>query len=195
MMIALSNSLLHLASFLVLACTIVQTCSQEILTADILYEGVIEGLYDAIIDVRTQDEWDEVGHIPNATHIENIQSMSMPPFPDLLDGGCNSGKKIIVIYCRSGARASVAIQNLLDNGYEATLYNGQGINQWQEAGFDLIFTESQEPMCYSDSSVTFEQILVPSSIFSSIMQVFKLLLSPFLSLFDNLLGLVFRLSI
>lgn len=177
-----------------MACSIVRTNCQEVLLADILYEGITEGLYDAIIDVRTQEEWDETGHLPNATHIENLQFMTLPPFPNELDNGCNSGDKIIVIYCRSGSRASAAIQNLLDAGFEGTLYNGQGVSQWTDAGFDLVSTESQTPLCHSDAS-TFESVVIGPTIFSSIIDVLKLLITPFVSLFDNVLGVVFNLAI
>merc|ERR1712079_791211 len=77
----------------------------------------------------------------------NLQQNTFPPFPTELGRWCNKNDIVIVVYCRSGARANVAISNLLAGGYEATLYNGGGTNDWLGAGFDLVQTDSILPSC------------------------------------------------
>lgn len=52
-----------------------------------------------------------------------------------------------LILAGSGARAGVAIQILIENGFEGQLYNGQGVNQWQAAGFPLVDDSSIVPPC------------------------------------------------
>ena len=132
--------------------------AQQIILPFEFQQGTMNGTFDAVIDVRTQSEWDS-GHVPNATHIESLQLMTFPPFPEILEeGSCNSESSTIVVYCRSGARAGAAIQKLLDAGYEGTLYNGQGVSQWEDAGYELVDTESINPKCSSVSE--------PSSSFS-----------------------------
>lgn len=97
----------------------------------------------ALVDVRRQDEWD-LGHIENATFVANMASM--PSQVAMLDGCQNCS---IIIYCRSGSRAGVAIQNLIDTGFVAQLYNGLGTMQWTQAGYPLVNTPSVDPPCTS----------------------------------------------
>ena len=132
--------------------------AQQIIPPSEFYEGVMSGTFDAVIDVRTQSEWDS-GHVPNATHIESLHLQNMPPFPEILEeGSCNSESSTIVVYCRSGARAGAAIQKLLDAGYKGTLYNGQGTNQWKDAGYSLVKTDSVDPKCSQMESLSSSSI-------------------------------------
>jgi rhodanese-related sulfurtransferase len=111
---------------------------QEVIQPTEFYEGAILGLYDAIIDVRTFDEFSE-GHIENATLIESLASATAFPLEIL---GCEGECDIIVVYCQSGNRAGVAIDLMLASGFQGTLYNGLGVSQWQEAGYPLVMTDS-----------------------------------------------------
>lgn len=54
----------------------------------------------------------------------------------------------------SGARSAVAIEVLLNNGFNGTLYNGQGIIQWTGAGYSLDFDPSVTPPCTVSNSPT-----------------------------------------
>eukprot|EP00980_Cylindrotheca_fusiformis_P024130 scaffold11561_cov151-Cylindrotheca_fusiformis.AAC.3 len=48
----------------------------------------------------------------------------------------------------TGARASNALEVLLNNGFEGDLYNGRGSDDWVAAGYDLVFdVPSVEPPC------------------------------------------------
>jgi len=120
--------------------------AQRTLLLEEFYNGIKNNTFDSIIDVRTQNEWDS-GHIPNATHIENLQMMDLPPLPSILDGNCNSRATTVVVYCRSGSRARSAIWKLKDAGFKGTLLNGLGVSQWEGGGYDLVMTKSQNPLC------------------------------------------------
>ncbi len=75
-----------------------------------------------IVDVRTQEEYDE-GHIPKAVCIPNETIGSEPP-EELTDLD-----QFLFIYCRSGRRSKEAAQKLADMGY-AQVYEMGGINTW-----------------------------------------------------------------
>ena len=53
----------------------------------------------------------------------------------------------------SGARAQNAIHVLEDNGFDGKIYNGQGTNQWIEAGYDLVVGDSFVPPCMTGEEV------------------------------------------
>lgn len=125
--------------------------AQERLRPDEFNEGLQNGDYNAIIDVRNEADFLN-GHIPGATYIDGLSRMSLPPFPELLQEGCNNPEKVIVIYCYSGGRAGSVIQKLIDAGYQATLINGQGVSQWTNAGYGLVTSNSTNPRCFDESS-------------------------------------------
>ena len=59
------------------------------------------------------------------------------------------------MYCKSGKRSAAAIELLLEQGFEGTIYNGMGVNQWTDAGYDLVNTDSFAPTgCSANTSVT-----------------------------------------
>lgn len=69
--------------------------------------------------------------------------------------GCGNACKTIVVYCKSGKRSAAAIELLLEQGFEGTIYNGMGVNQWTDAGYDLVNTDSFAPTgCSANTSVT-----------------------------------------
>ena len=122
--------------------------AQTQLSPEELREGIDSNSFDVVIDVRTDEEWND-GHLPGATHVPNLQTSIFPPFPDIIGGRCNQSTKKVVVYCRSGARAGVAIDRLIAAGYEPTLYNGRGTSQWTDAGYELVNAESVIPSCSS----------------------------------------------
>lgn len=122
--------------------------SDEILelTPKEIYDGIQNNLFDAIIDVRREDEW-EGGHIPDATWIPNLQLLADDIPTELV--GCKCGNKTIVVYCKSGGRSAAAIELLKKKGFDGdgtTIYNGMGVVQWTDAGYDLVSTDSQSPV-------------------------------------------------
>ena len=75
-----------------------------------------------ILDVRTQEEYDE-GHIPGATQIshEEIAEKAEEVLPDK--------NQMILVYCRSGRRSKIAAEALVELGYTNIKEFG-GIIDW-----------------------------------------------------------------
>ena len=69
-----------------------------------------QGKIDYIIDVRTIEEWN-IGHHPNAIHIP------LGTFPENINK-----KSRILIYCRTGRRAKIAVKQYIKKGYENLYY-------------------------------------------------------------------------
>ena len=93
---------------------------------------------------RWQEEWQR-GHVVNATHIAGLQDISGDVVPSQVMGctACN-----IALYCHSGVRSKQAADKLASLGFTGGLYDGQGIVQWQQAGYKLVDTPSRDdPGC------------------------------------------------
>ena len=75
-----------------------------------------------ILDVRTQEEYDE-GHIPGAIVIshEEIAEKAEKVLPDK--------NQLILVYCRSGRRSKIAAEALVELGYTNIKEFG-GIIDW-----------------------------------------------------------------
>lgn len=75
-----------------------------------------------ILDVRTQEEYDE-GHIPCAVVIPHteVEARAEAELPDK--------EQVILVYCRSGRRSKLAAQALADLGYTNVKEFG-GILDW-----------------------------------------------------------------
>ncbi|KAG7362502.1 rhodanese-like domain containing protein [Nitzschia inconspicua] len=111
-----------------------------------LLEGIQQGRFDILVDVRTVEEWN-LGHLENATLAVDMAQNGVELPPELLD--CQMGCSIVV-YCRTGNRAGVAIERMISEfGFDTNnLFNGLGVSQWTEAGYPLDFsTESTDPNC------------------------------------------------
>lgn len=75
-----------------------------------------------ILDVRTQDEYDQ-GHIPGAVLLPH-DAVSKDAERILL-----RKDQLVLVYCRSGNRSKQASQALVDLGYTNIVEFG-GINDW-----------------------------------------------------------------
>jgi rhodanese-related sulfurtransferase len=97
------------------------------------------------VDVRTKSEFEQ-GHIPNATLVESLASAGTSSEVTNASAlfGCEQCN--IAVYCRSGARADVALAYLEQNGF-VSLFDAQGINQWLDSNRTLVTNESQVPPC------------------------------------------------
>ena len=91
--------------------------------ANELYE---EGVF--LLDVRTQEEWDEF-HAPDTTLIPLDQLESRL-------GELPEGEPIVVV-CRSGNRSQSGRDILLANGFEQTTSMEGGLNAWRDAGYPI----------------------------------------------------------
>lgn len=77
-----------------------------------------------ILDTRTQEEYD-AGHIEGAILIPyNKIEMNL----DQLDG---FEDKSILVYCRTGSRSAVAVDTLIENGFNKIYHMNQGFSRWK----------------------------------------------------------------
>jgi len=97
-----------------------------------------------IVDVRTQPEYEQVGHIPGTPLIEwprNGGPAQMQAFLDALRGKYEPGEKLLFL-CRSGVRSHYAAELAARAGYENAYNilegfegdNGAGMNGWRATG-------------------------------------------------------------
>merc|ERR1719491_1690902 len=146
-MIVVAALLLMLSSSLSYCCL-----AQDKISPETFKQGIEDGAYDLVIDVRTVVEWN-AGRISTALHVplnslENINNIIVGGWSDVNTSlfSCDDQCATIVVYCNSGARATMAIQQMIDDlGYTGTIYNGQGIKQWVEAGYDLVDDSTSPP--------------------------------------------------
>ena len=75
-----------------------------------------------ILDVRTQEEYDE-GHIPGAILIPNTE------IGDRAEDELTDKNQLILVYCRSGRRSKLAAEILVKLGYTNIREFG-GIIDW-----------------------------------------------------------------
>ena len=75
-----------------------------------------------ILDVRTQEEYDE-GHIPGATQISHEE------IAEKAEDVLTDKDQMILVYCRSGRRSKIAAEALVELGYTNIKEFG-GIIDW-----------------------------------------------------------------
>ena len=75
-----------------------------------------------ILDVRTQEEYDE-GHIPGAIVISHEE------IAEKAEGVLTDKNQLILVYCRSGRRSKIAAEALVELGYTNIKEFG-GIIDW-----------------------------------------------------------------
>lgn len=102
-----------------------QTVTYECISQEEAHALMEDGTDGIILDVRTQEEYDEK-HILNAICIPNetIGTESPEELPDK--------KQLILVYCRSGNRSKQAAEKLAAMGYTNVKEFG-GINTWTGA--------------------------------------------------------------
>lgn len=86
-----------------------------------------------IVDVRTQDEWDE-------RHIEGSVNIPLNRLHDHLGEighGCN-----VVVHCRTGYRSSLAVSLLQHHGLESVLDLVGGIEAWSASRMPMVHAAS-----------------------------------------------------
>ena len=86
-----------------------------------------------LLDVRTQTEWEQDGHLENATLIPHSELEER-------EGELPSEKDtMILLYCRSGNRSQDAAQTLVDLGFTNIIELETGINGWKDAGMPVSY--------------------------------------------------------
>ncbi|PMP77381.1 MAG: rhodanese-like domain-containing protein [Sulfurihydrogenibium sp.] len=84
-----------------------------------------------ILDVRTPEEYDKDGHIPNSILIP-VQVL-----PQYIKDLEKFKDKKILVYCRSGSRSSVASKFLEQNGFKNVYNLKYGIIDWKKEGLPV----------------------------------------------------------
>ena len=83
---------------------------------------------DFLLDVRTQEEWDEF-HIPGTTLI---------PLDELASRVAEvPADQNVVVVCRSGNRSQVGRDTLLDAGFTQVTSMDGGVSAWRDAGYPV----------------------------------------------------------
>lgn len=93
----------------------------DVLTAEEAKQRMEKNSEAIVLDVRTQEEFDQ-GHIPGAICLPNEFIAADMPFP--------FGKDTeLLLYCRSGNRSAEAAKKLRDLGF-SNVYDFGGIQDW-----------------------------------------------------------------
>ena len=118
--------------FLLLAVMLLTACGQEKendqgavyvnITAEKAKEIMDSEEGYIILDVRTQEEYDE-GHIPGAIVISHEE------IAEKAEGVLTDKNQLILVYCRSGRRSKIAAEALVELGYTNIKEFG-GIIDW-----------------------------------------------------------------
>lgn len=96
-------------------------------------DGILDNPDGFLLDVRTQAEWEQDGHLENATLIPHTELESR-------ESELPSDKEeLILLYCRSGNRSQDAAQTLLDMGFTNLMELETGINGWKNAGLPVVY--------------------------------------------------------
>lgn len=96
-------------------------------------DAILDNLDGFLLDVRTQAEWEQDGHLENATLIPHTELESREgELP-------NDNDALILLYCRSGNRSQDAAQTLLDMGFTNVMELETGINGWKSAGLPVVY--------------------------------------------------------
>ena len=94
----------------------------------------LSNTHDAfLLDTRTQIEWEDDGHIEDATLIPHDEiKQRQDELPE-------DKETTILLYCRSGNRSQTAAQTLLDLGYTDVRDLESGIKGWKNQGYPVLY--------------------------------------------------------
>lgn len=138
------------------------------LTLEEFAQGVEDGRYTILADVRTSREY-ENGHIPQSTLVESLASFGnaaqVATPADL--AGCESCP--IVVFDNNGARARVAVKFLVDAGFsDLYLFEG-GVDAWKAQRFGMEKgADSVTPSCKGAGSMACSVLSAPTTPTSSL---------------------------
>lgn len=91
----------------------------------------IDTIGPMVIDVRSQTEWDEQGHLPTAT------LMPVTEMHDMLGALPANLDTPIVVYCARGTRGNYALMYLKALGYNNVRNLSGGFGAWVDAGLPI----------------------------------------------------------
>ena len=115
-----------------------------ILSPEQVYQGIRAGSYGAIIDVRTDVDWQTTARLPNSTILSELYAS------DASLNGCEYCD--LVVYGETTLQVEQVLAAFVAAGMKGTLYNGQTVSDYQSAGLELVFGPSQIPACASNNA-------------------------------------------
>ena len=102
------------------------------LTSDELLESQKKGV--VIIDIRTPEEWQETGTVPNAARIMFFDHKGQPRVPEFMtefEKLVTSKDQAFILVCRTGSRTGVASKFLDEKvGYTKAAHLAKGMKKW-----------------------------------------------------------------
>lgn len=126
------RSFLPLVVLLLLSGCIGPETSWDRVGAD-AFEEAIDRDDGFLLDVRTLAEWEQDGHLANATLIPHTElEARQDELPTEKD-------EAILLYCRSGNRSQDAALTLQDLGFTNIIELKTGINGWKDAGKPVVY--------------------------------------------------------
>ncbi len=95
--------------------------------------GLLDDSEVIFVDVREGGEWAQ-GHIPGAVHAPrgHLEFLADPEFPR--HNAALAQDKMLVLYCGSGGRSTLAAKTLHDMGFLRVCSLVGGMAAWTEAG-------------------------------------------------------------
>lgn len=84
-----------------------------------------------VLDVRTPQEFAS-GHLPEARNLD----VGSPGFADQVDALDQDAT--YAVYCQSGNRSGVAVEQMVDQGFTDVVHLDGGILAWQDAGGEIV---------------------------------------------------------
>ena len=130
----------------------------------VTFKSVIDSnKYDLLVDVRSQAEWD-TGYIQGAIRIQHDEILL---HTDQLPENMSA---VILIYCKSGGRGSIASQTLEGLGYTNVINLGGGITAWNASGYAIAGIQNTDTnTSTSNSSNSVDGFGIVAFLLSSIM--------------------------
>ena len=127
------KQLLPLAVFLLLSGCLSGGASWERVDVEGFEEALANEENGFLLDVRTASEWEQDGHLENATLIPHTELESREnELPEDKDTP-------LLLYCRSGNRSQQAAQTLQDMGFANIIELESGITGWKNAGNPVVY--------------------------------------------------------
>lgn len=103
-----------------------------LISVEEVYEIIKNNEDYIILDVRTQEEYDE-------GHIWGVMLIPVDELEDRLDELTEDNP--IIVHCRSGVRSNTAANILIENGFTQVYDMGGGILDWIDKGYPVVFNE------------------------------------------------------
>jgi phage shock protein E len=127
------NRLFPLAVLLLLSGCLSGTSNWERVDVETFEQAINDHPDALLLDVRTSSEWEQDGHLQDATLIPHTELQTRESeLPD--DKGA-----LILLYCRSGNRSQDAANTLQEMGFTNLIELKSGITGWKNAGKSVVY--------------------------------------------------------